>query len=74
MPGNPPFSDEGLQHDCSRIADLEIEEVPDLRALMSGWGTWIRTRVDGVRVRSPTARRSPSRGSPAWGALGRRAI
>jgi hypothetical protein len=28
-----------------------------------GWGTWIRTRVDGVRVRSPTARRSPSRGS-----------
>ncbi|MEA2779124.1 MAG: hypothetical protein QOK29_668 [Rhodospirillaceae bacterium] len=30
-----------------------------------GWGTWIRTRVDGVRVRSPTARRSPSRG-PAF--------
>ena len=29
----------------------------------SGWGTWIRTKVDGVRVRSPTARRSPSRGA-----------
>src|ERR1044071_533810 len=25
-----------------------------------GWGTWIRTKVDGVRVRSPTTRRSPT--------------
>lgn len=25
-----------------------------------GWGTWIRTKVGGVRVRSPTARRSPN--------------
>ena len=28
--------------------------------ILIGWGTWIRTRVDGVRDRSPTARRSPN--------------
>ena len=25
----------------------------------SGWGTWIRTKTGGVRVRCPTVRRSP---------------
>ena len=30
-------------------------------ALFSGWGTRIRTWVGGVRVRSPTARRSPNK-------------
>ena len=27
--------------------------------MLIGWGTRIRTSVDGVRVRSPAARRSP---------------
>ena len=31
-----------------------------------GWGTRIRTWVDGVRVRSPTARRSPKKRFSAW--------
>ena len=26
----------------------------------TGWGTWIRTKTGGVRVRCPTVRRSPS--------------
>ena len=29
-----------------------------------GWGRGIRTPADGVRVRSPTTRRSPKRGAP----------
>src|SRR5437868_11121769 len=37
---------------------------------LSGWGTWIRTKVGGVRVRSPTARRSPSRGPVILTSLG----
>src|ERR1700741_384432 len=53
--------------DCGSEARGEDVECQPLRGIF-GWGTWIRTRVDGVRVRSPTARRSPSRGA------GRRAI
>ncbi len=26
-----------------------------------GWGTWIRTKIDGVRVRSSTVELSPNR-------------
>ncbi len=28
--------------------------------LLSGWGTWIRTKIDGVRVRSSTVELSPN--------------
>src|SRR5215211_3103385 len=28
--------------------------------LSDGWGTWIRTKTGGVRVRCPTVRRSPN--------------
>ena len=27
---------------------------------ISGWGTWIRTKIDGVRVRSSTVELSPN--------------
>ncbi len=30
---------------------------------VSGWGTWIRTTIDGVRDRCPAVRRSPMRGA-----------
>ena len=32
-----------------------------------GWGTWIRTKIDGVRVRSSTIELFPSRPEPAGG-------
>ena len=31
-----------------------------MQARQSGWGTWIRTKTGGVRVRCPTVRRSPT--------------
>jgi hypothetical protein len=31
-------------------------------AISSGWGTWIRTKIDGVRVRSSTVELSPKAG------------
>ena len=34
-----------------------------------GWGTWIRTKIDGVRVRSSTVELSPKRASVLGGAL-----
>ena len=33
------------------------------RKLKFGWGTWIRTKIDGVRVRSSTVELSPT-GAP----------
>ena len=32
-----------------------------LAGYFGGWGTWIRTKTGGVRVRCPTVRRSPTR-------------
>src|SRR5262245_38897340 len=46
----------------------------------AGWGTWIRTKTGGVRVRCPTVRRSPTRalcggqGFAAQGERGRLAV
>ena len=44
---------------------LEFERMrqnstPEQRRKTNGWGTWIRTKTGGVRVRCPTVRRSPS--------------
>ena len=36
----------------------------------SGWGTWIRTKIDGVRVRCSTVELFPSRAAPKIGARG----
>ena len=43
---------------------LEFERMrqnstPEQRRKTNGWGTWIRTKTGGVRVRCPTVRRSP---------------
>ena len=39
--------------------------------LRSGWGTWIRTKIDGVRVRCSTVELSPIASPWRAGALGR---
>jgi hypothetical protein len=41
--------------------------VGGLRSQGCGWGTWIRTKTGGVRVRCPTVRRSPIRGATIAG-------
>src|SRR5580700_7618650 len=33
---------------------------PNRRKLRFGWGTWIRTKIDGVRVRCSTVELSPN--------------
>jgi len=43
------------------LPTIKTKKGPDTRGLSSfGWGRGIRTPVGGVRVRSPTARRSPN--------------
>src|SRR3989304_971583 len=38
----------------------KTSQAVDLAGLLVGWGTWIRTKTGGVRVRCPTVRRSPT--------------
>jgi hypothetical protein len=33
---------------------------------LAGWGTWIRTKIDGVRVRCSTVELSPTRSHPRY--------
>jgi hypothetical protein len=41
------------------------------RILVIGWGTRIRTSVNGARTRRPAARRSPSNNDPILGMISR---
>ena len=43
-----------------QVGNVLLELVgPNRRKLSFGWGTWIRTKIDGVRVRSSTVELSP---------------
>jgi site-specific DNA recombinase len=44
-----------------RRRTMEEERRPNRRKTRFGWGTWIRTRINGVRVRCSTVELSPTR-------------
>ena len=45
------------QHCCDQTCELKSL----ISGIFSGWGTWIRTRTDGVRVRCSTVKLFPKR-------------
>ena len=46
--------------DCSSRAEMSAARFAYNVNELNGWGTWIRTKTGGVRVRCPTVRRSPT--------------
>src|SRR5712671_907353 len=50
-----------MRHEIGQSLALADRYVIDLFVEMSGWGTWIRTRTNGVRVRGSTVNLFPSR-------------
>lgn len=68
IPERQPPSIVGLRRDQRRRRRARSREQNSskIRGLgRNGWGTWIRTRTSGVRVRGSTVKLSPSRGSEA---------
>ena len=54
--GRPPF------RPLARLAEMIEGRISSINTnKMNGWGTWIRTKIDGVRVRCSTVELSPTR-------------
>lgn len=51
---------------ASRLHAATIGQIIDLIDKKFGWGTWIRTKIDGVRVRCSTIELFPSRPLAGW--------